>query len=220
VIRVLLVDDDPLVRSGLRLMLSSDDGIEIVGEASDGAAAVEEVARLRPDIALMDVRMPGLDGIEATRRIVASGGDTRIVMLTTFELDRYVFESIRAGASGFLLKRIEPDELTTAVHAVAAGDALLAPGVTRRLLEEFATLTGPLTDVDVGDLTDREREVLTLIGTGLSNSEIAARLVIAESTVKTHVKRILLKLGLRDRAQAVVVAYESGLVSPRRGEAT
>jgi DNA-binding NarL/FixJ family response regulator len=216
-IRVLLVDDDPLVRSGLRLMLTPETDMEIAGEAADGQQAVAAVLELRPDVVLMDVRMPVLDGIEATRRIVGAHLETRVVVLTTFELDAYVFDSIRAGASGFLLKRTAPEEVVAAVRAAAAGDALLTPAVTRKLIGEFAKLSDgrPVTDVD--HLTDRETEVLRLLGRGLSNTEIAEVLVIAESTAKTHVKRILSKLGLRDRAQAVIVAYETGLVVPRRG---
>ncbi len=213
-IRVLLVDDDPLVRSGLRMMLAPESDIEVVGEAANGADGVAAVLELRPDVVLMDVRMPALDGIEATRQIATSDVAARVVMLTTFELDEYVFDSIRAGASGFLLKRTDPEQIVAAVRAAAAGDALLTPTLTRRLIEEFAGLAIQRPLVAVEELTARETEVLQLLGRGLSNSEIAEHLVIAESTAKTHVKRVLQKLGLRDRAQAVVVAYETGLVVP------
>lgn len=214
-IHVLLVDDDPLVRSGLRLMLAPESDIEIVGESANGEDAVAAVLELRPDVVLMDVRMPVLDGIEATRRIVAGDVETRVVVLTTFELDEYVFDAIRAGASGFLLKRTAPEEVVAGVRAAAAGDALLTPAVTRKLIGEFARLSESRREMAIDHLTEREAEVLRLLGRGLSNSEIAEELVIAESTAKTHVKRILSKLGLRDRAQAVIVAYETGLVVPR-----
>jgi DNA-binding NarL/FixJ family response regulator len=218
VIRVLLVDDQGLVRAGLRALLDSEDGIEVVAEAGDGAAAISAVAEHRPDVVLMDIRMPGMDGIEATGAITSDPryDSVRIVILTTFDLDEYVFEGLRAGASGFLVKDTEPADLLRAVRAVAAGDALLSPRATRRLVEEFATRAKPSTGtakaLDV--LTDREREVLALVAGGLSNDEIAARLVISPTTAKTHVSRAMIKLNARDRAQLVIHAYESGLVTP------
>ena len=215
-VRVLLVDDDALMRAGLDAILSSDDAVEVVGEASDGRAAVESVGELRPDVVLMDVRMPGLDGIAATREVVAVAPDTRVVILTTFEDDDYIFGALTAGASGFLLKRTSPEELLAAISAVAAGDSLLSPSVTRRVIDRMAALpTGrPVFDERLRELTPREREVLEQLARGLSNAEIADVLVIEESTVKTHVKRILMKLQLRDRVQAVIFAYESGLTRP------
>jgi DNA-binding NarL/FixJ family response regulator len=215
VIRVLLADDQALVRSGFRMILDARDDIEVVGEAGDGAEAVALARSLQPDAILMDVRMPRLDGVEATRRIVASGSPARVLILTTYDLDEYVYAAIRAGASAFLLKDVEPVQLVEAVRVVARGDALLAPTVTRRLLERFAdTLPGeprPL-PAELAALTPREREILELVAGGLSNAEIAERLVLGETTVKTHVSSILRKLGLRDRVQAVVLAYEAGLV--------
>jgi DNA-binding NarL/FixJ family response regulator len=215
-VRVLLVDDDDLMRAGLRSVLSSDATIEVVGEAGDGRAAVERVRQLRPDIVLMDVRMPDVDGISATREVIASRSDVKVVILTTFEEDDYIFGALSAGASGFLLKRTSPEELIGALHTVAAGDSLLSPPVTRRVIERMATEPAPDASsserLDV--LTQREREVLELVARGLSNSEIASAFVIEESTVKTHVRRILMKLRLRDRVQAVIFAYESGLVRP------
>ena len=215
-IRVLLADDQTLVRSGFRALLERADDIEVIGEAADGAEAVERARADRPDVVLMDIRMPGVDGLQATRRITAdpSLASVRIIMLTTFELDEYVFESLHAGASGFLLKDVEPDELREAVRAVARGDALLAPSVTRRLIQEFVSQPGrhrpPPERLE--QLTEREREVLGLVALGLSNQEIAGRLVISPATAKTHVSRTMLKLHAHDRAQLVVIAYESGLV--------
>jgi DNA-binding NarL/FixJ family response regulator len=216
VIRVVLADDQALVRSGFRMILDSRDDVEVAGEAKDGLEAVALAAELAPDVILMDVRMPKLDGVEATRRIVASGSDTRILILTTFDLDEYVYEAIRAGASGFLLKDVQPVELVDAIRVVAAGNALLGTTVTRRLLERFTDGESQTTPPPVLDgLTEREREILALMAAGLSNSEIADRLVIGETTVKTHVSSILRKLGVRDRVQAVIVAYEAGLVRTR-----
>jgi DNA-binding NarL/FixJ family response regulator len=216
-VKVLLADDQVLVRAGFRALLDAQRDIEVVGEASDGEQAVAQARRLRPDVILMDIRMPGLDGLEATRRIAADErlAGTRIVILTTFELDEYVFEALRGGASGFLVKDTEPVELLHAVRAVAAGDALLSPSVTRRLISEFATRAkGPVPDLRLNALTDREREVMALVGEGLTNEEIAERLVVSPATAKTHVSRTMIKLGARDRAQLVVFAYESGLVKP------
>jgi DNA-binding NarL/FixJ family response regulator len=217
-IRVLIADDQGMVRTGFTVFLGAQPDIEVAGEAGDGAEAVEQAARLRPDVVLMDVRMPGMDGLQATRRIVETmGADApRILILTTFDLDDYVYEALRAGASGFLLKDASAQQLAEAVRVVAAGDALLAPSVTRRLIAEFARLGAPRAPrrERLGDLTERETEVLTLIARGLSNQEIADRIVVSEQTVKTHVGRILAKLGLRDRAQAIVYAYETGLVRP------
>jgi DNA-binding NarL/FixJ family response regulator len=215
VIRVLLADDQALVRSGFRMILEARDDLEVVGEAEDGVQAVALARSLRPDVILMDVRMPRLDGVEATRRIVASGSPARVLILTTFDLDEYVHAAIRAGASGFLLKDVEPAQLVDAVRVIAWGDALLAPSVTRRLLDRFAgTLPGepPSPSPALASLTPREREILELVAAGLSNTEIAERLVVGETTVKSHVSSILRKLGIRDRVQAVVLAYEAGLV--------
>jgi DNA-binding NarL/FixJ family response regulator len=214
-IRVLIADDQALMRGGFRMILDAEDDIEVVGEAIDGRDAIEQFGRLAPDIVIMDVRMPGMDGIEATRRLAAADVPARVLILTTFDLDEYVFEALRAGASGFLLKDRPPEELVAAVRIVASGDALLAPSVTRRLIEEFAGRPdAPMPAREIAELTDREREVLVLMARGLSNGEIAERLFVAETTVKTHVGHVLQKLRLRDRAQAVVVAYESGLVQP------
>lgn len=210
-ITVALADDQELVRTGFRLILEAEEDIEVVGEADDGAAAVELVARTSPDVILMDVRMPVMDGIEATRRLVRT---TRVLVLTTFDLDEVVFEAIRAGASGFLLKTSPADDLVRAVRVVAAGDALLSPSITRRLVEEFALRPSRPEPVGLDELTPRERDVLCLVARGLSNGEIAAELVVEPSTVKSHVASILAKLGLRDRVQAVVAAYEAGLVVP------
>ncbi|KIF66478.1 LuxR family transcriptional regulator [Streptomyces sp. AcH 505] len=216
-IRVLLADDQSLVRAGFRALLDAQPDIEVVGEAADGEAALRAVRELRPDVVLMDIRMPVLDGLAATRRITEDTplDGVRVVMLTTFELDEYVFEAIRSGASGFLVKDTEPDELLRAVRAVVDGAALLSPGVTRRLIAEFASRSKAPTDqVGLGELTEREREVMALVGIGLSNDEIARRLVVSPLTAKTHVSRTMVKLGARDRAQLVVLAYESGLVRP------
>ncbi|MFI0503269.1 response regulator [Streptomyces albogriseolus] len=216
-IRVLIADDQQMVRQGFTVLLNTQPDIEVVGQAVNGIEAVEKVAELPPDVVLMDIRMPELGGIEATARITAVHPEVRVLVLTTFDLDEYVYEALRAGASGFLLKDASAEQLAEAVRVVAAGDALLAPGVTRRLIAEFSRLDPrPRTPLRrrVGDLTERETEVLSLIAQGLSNAEIAVRLVVAEQTVKTHVGRILVKLGLRDRTQAAVFAYESGLVRP------
>lgn len=212
--RVLLVDDQALVRGGFRMILEVEPDLEVVGEAADGARGVAEAARLRPDVVLMDVQMPGLDGIAATARVVAAGTG-RVVVLTTFDSDEHLFAALRAGASGFLLKNADPDDLVAAVRAVARGHALLAPEVTRRVVERFAAPSGAAFRPELlADLTERERGVLVLLARGLSNAEIAAELFLGEATVKTHVSRVLLKLGVRDRVQAVVLAYESGLVRP------
>jgi DNA-binding NarL/FixJ family response regulator len=217
VIRVLLADDQSLVRAGFRALLDAQPDIEVAGEAADGEEALGKVRELRPDVVLMDIRMPRLDGLAATRRITAEPDlkDVKVVMLTTFELDEYVFEAIRCGASGFLVKDTEPEELLRAVRAVVDGDALLSPGVTRRLIAEFAARSKePAAVESLAELTDREREVMALVGIGLSNDEIARRLVVSPFTAKTHVSRTMVKLGARDRAQLVVRAYESGLVRP------
>jgi DNA-binding NarL/FixJ family response regulator/class 3 adenylate cyclase len=220
-VRVLIVDDQALVRTGFRMILDAEEDMDVVGEAANGKEAIGEASRLNPDVVLMDVRMPELDGIEATRRLLTEGGvDSKVVMLTTFDMDEYVYEALRAGASGFLLKDAPPEQLVDGIRAVCSGDALLAPSVTRRVIEEFvrrppeAARTAP---PEVEELTPRENEVLKLIARGLSNAEIAQHLVVSETTVKTHVARVLMKMGLRDRVQAVVMAYESGLVQP--GEA-
>jgi DNA-binding NarL/FixJ family response regulator len=216
-IRVLLADDQVLVRAGFRALLDAEPDIEVVGEAGDGAAAVRLTRSTRPDVVLMDIRMPHVDGLEATRQIVADGAlaDTRIVILTTFDLDEYVFEALRVGAAGFLVKDTDPVELLRGVRAVAAGDALLSPGVTRRLIAEFAGRAAtPAPPRQLDALTEREREVMALVGAGLSNEEIAARLFVSPATAKTHVSRAMVKLGARDRAQLVVFAYEAGLVRP------
>ncbi|MFD7446899.1 response regulator [Streptomyces sp. NPDC059909] len=216
-IRVLLADDQSLVRAGFRALLDAQPDIEVAGEAADGEEALREVAALKPDVVLMDIRMPLLDGLAATRRITEDEtlDGVKVVMLTTFELDEYVFEAIRAGASGFLVKDTEPEELLRAVRAVVDGDALLSPGVTRRLIAEFAARSkAPAQDERLAELTEREREVMALVGIGLSNEEIARRLVVSPLTAKTHVSRTMVKLGARDRAQLVVLAYESGLVRP------
>jgi DNA-binding NarL/FixJ family response regulator len=217
-VRVLLADDQPLARAGLRTLLESGDDIEVVGEAAGGAEAVERAREAHPDVVLMDIRMPGLDGLEATRRIVADErlATVRVVILTTFDLDEYVYEALRVGASGFLAKDVDPGELRHAVRVVARGDALLSPGVTRRLIAEFAARPAaePPAARRLEVLTDREREVLALVGEGLSNNDIAQQLYMSPATVKTHVSRIMSKLAVHDRAQLVVVAYETGLVRP------
>ncbi|CAL9504251.1 response regulator [Streptomyces sp. enrichment culture] len=216
-IRVLIADDQQMVRQGFTVLLNAQSDIEVIGQAVDGRDAIARTAELAPNVVLMDIRMPELGGIEATRRITEDHPAVRVLVLTTFDLDEYVYDALRAGASGFLLKDASADQLAEAVRVVAAGDALLAPGITRRLIAEFSRLDGggraPLRR-RVGELTERETEVLALIARGLSNAEIAERLVVAEQTVKTHVGRILVKLGLRDRTQAAVYAYESGVVRP------
>ena len=214
-IRVLVVDDQAMVRAGFRMLLGDEPDIEVVAEASNGLEAVTEAARVHPHVVLMDIRMPELDGLEATRRILAADQDSRVLILTTFDLDEYVYDALRAGASGFLLKDRPPEELVAAVRIVASGEALLAPSVTRRLIAEFASRPEPvIAPAGFDELTEREREVLVLMAQGASNAEIAGRLFVAETTVKTHVGHVLRKLDLRDRAQAVVFAYESGLVRP------
>jgi DNA-binding NarL/FixJ family response regulator len=216
VIRVAIADDQALVRGGFRSILDGQPDIEVVGEAGDGAEAVEAAERLAPDVILMDVRMPGTDGLEATRRIAARGLATRVLVLTTFDVDEYVYEAMKAGASGFLLKTAPPRQLAEAVRTVAAGDEILAPSVTRRLVEQFVRRPPPGTGVParLADLTERELEVLRLVARAQSNAEIAAELFVTEATVKSHVNRLLGKLGLRDRTQAIVLAYETGLVEP------
>jgi DNA-binding NarL/FixJ family response regulator len=215
VIRVVVADDQALMRGGFRMILDAQDDIEVVGEAIDGRDAVEQYRRLSPDVVVMDVRMPTMDGIEATRRLTEADPPARVLILTTFDLDEYVYEALRAGASGFLLKDRPPEELVNALRVVAAGEALNAPRVTRRRIEEFARRpAAPRTPAGLAELTDRERDVLVLMARGRSNAEIAGELFVAETTVKTHVGHVLSKLRLRDRAQAVVVAYESGLVHP------
>ncbi|MEU6880937.1 response regulator transcription factor [Streptomyces sp. NPDC046712] len=216
---VLIADDQPMQRFGFRMLLESQDDMTVVGEAPNGTEAIRLVDRYHPDVVLMDIRMPGLDGIEATRRIVATGARTRILIVTTFDLDEYAYEGLRAGASGFLVKDAQPEELLSGIRAVAAGDAVVAPSLTRRLLDAYIhhlpTATGPAPeDPRLSTLTDREREILTVIGQGWTNTEIATRLHLAESTVKTHVSRILSKTGARDRVQAVILAYDAQLVTP------
>jgi DNA-binding NarL/FixJ family response regulator len=211
-IRVLLADDQALVRGGFRLILDAEPDIEVIGEAADGNEAVAGAIQTRPDLVLMDIRMPVLDGIEATRRLVPQLGSTRVVMLTTFDIDEYVVDAFRAGASGFLLKTAPPPQLVAAIRTVHAGDGLLAPASTRRLIEQFARPSGPMPALDT--LTAREYDVLRLLARGLTNAEIAARLIVEPSTVKSHVASVLAKLNLRDRVQAVVFAYESSIVSP------
>jgi DNA-binding NarL/FixJ family response regulator len=215
-VRVLIVDDDDLMRAGLKAVLSSDDEIDVMGEAGDGHTAIQQARAEKPDVVLMDVRMPDLDGISATRKLLAVSPEVKVAILTTFERDEYIFGALSAGASGFLLKRTKPEELIAAIHTLAAGDSLLSPSVTTRVIERMAgqPVTPSEASKRLDELTPREREVLELIGRGLSNGEIASAFFIEESTVKTHVKRILMKLNLRDRVQAVILAYESGLVSP------
>ena len=218
VIRVLVADDQALVRAGFRAILEEQDDLEVVGEAEDGGEAVAIARELRPDVVLMDVRMPSVDGIEATRRLLRDGDAPRVLILTTFDLDEYVYEALKAGASGFLLKDAPRNQLVGAVRTVAAGDALLAPALVRRLIEDFVRRPAPgaRSPAELDDLTHRELEVLSLVARGLANAEIATRLFVSEATVRTHITHILAKLGLRDRVQAVVLAYESGLV--RAGE--
>ena len=220
-IRVLIADDQALVRAGFKMILDAEDELEVVGEAPDGREAVKLARRLKPDVILMDIRMPELNGIEATRELVAAADPdrpVRVLMLTTFDLDDYVYEALRAGASGFLLKDTPPEDLVRGIEIVAAGEALLGPSITRRLIEEFASNTpvAPAPPPALAELTAREMEVFRLVARGLSNAEIAAELIVSETTVKTHVARMLMKLGLRDRVQAVVMAYEAGVVSPGR----
>jgi DNA-binding NarL/FixJ family response regulator len=216
-VRVLVVDDDDLMRAGLQGVLSGDPEIEVAGEAADGREAVYRTRLLQPDVVLMDVRMPDLDGIAATRELLGAFPDVRVVMLTTFEQDDYIFGALNAGASGFLLKRTRPEDLIAAIHTIAAGDSLLSPSVTSRVIERMATGVAPdaARDARLAELTPREREVLELLSGGLSNAEIAETLVVEESTIKTHVKRILSKLGVRDRVQAVIFAYETGVAGLR-----
>ncbi|MEU0407915.1 response regulator transcription factor [Streptomyces griseorubiginosus] len=219
---VLIVDDQPLQRYAFRLLLESAPETTVLGEAAHGTEAVRLAAELRPDVILMDVRMPGMDGIEATRRIVAAGDRSRILVLTTFDLDEYVHAALRAGASGFLLKDVRPEELLAGIRAVAAGDAVIAPALTRRLLDEYAQHVPQPADVPAQEarlkaLTDREREILVAIGKGWTNGEIAEHFVVAESTVKSHVRSVLAKIGARDRVQAVIFAYDLGLAKPKSG---
>lgn len=218
---VLIADDQPMQRFGFRMLLESQDDMKVVGEAGNGTEAINLIARHQPDVTLMDIRMPGLDGIEATRRIIRSGSRTRVLIVTTFDLDAYAYDGLRAGASGFLVKDAQPEELLSGIRAVAGGDAVVAPSLTRRLLDAYAQHLpaapgSPATSSDprITALTDREREILTVIGQGWSNTEIATRLHLAESTVKTHVTRILAKTGCRDRVQAVILAYDTRLVTP------
>jgi len=218
-VRVVIADDQRLIRAGFRMILSAESDIEVVGEANTGSEAIALTQELRPDVVLMDIRMPDLDGIEATRRILAESYEPKpsVLILTTFELDEYVYEALDAGASGFLLKDVPEDQLAAGIRSVGQGDALLAPSITRRLIAHFAaTRNSSHTPAKLDELTPRELDVLRLLATGMSNSEIATKLIVSETTVKTHVTRILMKLGVRDRVQAVVAAYETGLVTPRR----
>jgi DNA-binding NarL/FixJ family response regulator len=211
-IRVLVADDQSLVRAGFRMLLGGEKGIEVVAEASNGLEAIEKAARFDPTVVLMDIRMPELDGLEATRRILAADPEARVLILTTFDLDDYVYEALRAGASGFVLKDDPPEQLIAAIRTVAAGDALLSPAVTKRVIERFSRIPRPASETTLDELSERERDVFRLIARGLSNAEIGQELFISETTVKTHVTHILAKLGLRDRVQAVVLAYRAGLV--------
>jgi DNA-binding NarL/FixJ family response regulator len=215
-IRVLLVDDQALIRAGFRMILDAEEDMEVVGECADGTQAVDSVRRLTPDVVLMDIRMPEMDGIEATRLIAGRDGEAKVLMLTTFDLDEYVYDALRAGASGFLLKDVPAEQLVDGIRVIAQGEALLAPSVTKRLIHEFSrgAVARQQAPAELGELTPRELEVFKLIARGMSNAEIAAELVVSETTVKTHVARVLMKLGLRDRVQAVVLAYESGVVAP------
>jgi len=215
-VRVLIVDDQALVRAGFRMILDAQPDLEVVGEAADGSTAIDAVRTLRPDVVLMDIRMPGVDGIEATRRLTELNVPSKIVILTTYDLDEYVFDALAAGASGFLLKHVPPEELVRGVRMAASGEALLAPSITKRLIEEFARHRAPVraAGTDLNTLTDREQEVIRLLARGLSNPEIARELKVGEATVKTHVAHVLDKLGLRDRVQAVIFAYEVGLIKP------
>jgi DNA-binding NarL/FixJ family response regulator len=216
VIRVLIADDQALVRGGFRMILEAQKDIAVVGEAGDGLEALAKAGELRPDVVLMDIRMPELDGLEATRRLLGGDGAPRVLILTTFDLDEYVYEAMKAGASGFLLKDVRPEQLAEAVRVVAAGDTLLAPAITRKLVEEFVRRPPPGSGApaQLSELTQRELEVLTLVARGLSNAQVAAELFVSEATVKTHVTHILTKLGLRDRVQVVVLAYETGVIQP------
>lgn len=211
-IRVLIADDEELVRTGLQMIIEGEDDLSVIGEAKDGEEAVRMVLELEPDVVLMDIRMPGLDGLEATRRLLRNGETARVVLLTTFDLDEYVYEALRVGASGFLLKDAPAAQLVTAIRAAAAGDALLAPSITRRLIDDFTRRSPRSSPPDLQTLTPREVDVLRCLARGLSNAEIAEELFVSEATIKTHVARILMKLGVRDRVQAVIAAYESGLV--------
>jgi DNA-binding NarL/FixJ family response regulator len=214
-IRVLIADDQDLVRAGLRMLIDAEDDLEVAGEARDGEQALREAARLKPDLVLMDIRMPNLDGLAATRRLLDGSGDApRVLVLTTFDRNEYVYEALRAGASGFLLKDMPGDQLVAGLRAVAQGEALLAPAITKRMIEEFATVQHQPVPPGYEELTDRERETFLLVARGLSNAEIAQELVVSDATVKTHVAKVLFKLDLRDRVQAVVLAYETGLVKP------
>jgi DNA-binding NarL/FixJ family response regulator len=213
-VRVLVADDQSMVRAGFRMLLSGQEDIEVVAEASNGLEAIEKAARFDPDVVLMDIRMPELDGLEATRRILAADGTTRVLVLTTFDLDEYVYEALRAGASGFVLKDDPPEQLLAAIRTVAAGDALLSPTVTKRVIEQFARMPRPTPPKELEELSARERDVLRLVARGLSNAEIAQELYISETTVKTHVTHLLQKLNLRDRVQVVVLAHQAGLFEP------
>jgi len=216
-IRVLVADDQSMVRAGFRMLLADEEDIEVVAEASNGLEAVDKTARFHPSVVLMDIRMPELDGLQATRRILAADNGARILVLTTFDLDEYVYEALRAGASGFVLKDESPEQLIAAIRTVAAGEALLSPTITKRVIQKFARLPRPAPPEELGDLSERERDVFRLMARGLSNAEIAGELFIGETTVKTHITHILQKLNLRDRVQAVVLAHRSGLFEPEEG---